>query len=345
MRAMSLVEYGRPLQMLEVERPSPPPGYALVQVLTCGVCFSDVKTVRGHMPYSASLALPHVAGHEMCGRVLELNLPPGARSRVVAGDRVVAYHVWGCRDCASCRRGEEQLCTADVAWMGFSHPGVFREYMTVPVEYLLPVPEVIPASVAPVLTCAMGTAYRAVAVRGRVQPGEVAVVIGLGGVGVHGALIAAAAGAHVVGVDRAEKLGAAREAGVPTVVETGQGLLERVREIAPEGVDLVLEATGVPSLMETARQLLRPGGRVVGIGYRVGETMGVTGDQLVLLEQSVIGSRYASRADIEHVIRMVADGVVSPVIDSVLPLQRLNEAIERLESGRVTGRLVLEVSG
>ena len=90
--------------------------------------------------------------------------------------------------------------------------------------------------------------------------------------------------------------------------------------------------------------MLRPGGRVVGVGYHVGEMMAVSSDQLVLLEQSVIGSRYASRADMERVIRMVADGAVSPVIDEVLPLERLNEGIERLESGQVTGRLVFQVS-
>jgi len=104
MRAMSVVEYGRPLEMLEVERPAPPLGHALVEVLACGLCFSDVKTIRGRMPYSSTLRLPHVAGHEVSGRVVEVNGP----SRLAPGDRVVAYHVWGCHRCASCRRGDEQ---------------------------------------------------------------------------------------------------------------------------------------------------------------------------------------------------------------------------------------------
>lgn len=336
---MSVVEYGRPLEMLDVERPVPGPGQALVEVLACGLCFSDVKTIRGKMPYSPTLPLPHVAGHEVSGRVIEVNGP----SRLRPGDRVVAYHVWGCHRCAACRRGDEHLCTDLVAWMGFTHPGGFREYITVPVEYLLPVPESIPATVAPALTCAMGTAYRAVAVRGRVLPGEVAVVLGLGGVGIHAGLIAQAAGAHVVGVDLGTaKLEGARAAGLRSVLDSAEAA-DRVAELAPDGVDVVVETTGVPALLEQARRMLRPGGRIVGVGYHVGEMMAVSSDQLVLLEQSVIGSRYAARVDMEHVIRMVADGVVRPVIDEVLPLERLNEGVERLEAGQVKGRLVFQV--
>lgn len=291
------------------------------------------------MPYSASLPLPHVAGHEVSGRVVEVNGP----SRLRPGDRVVAYHVWGCHRCAACRRGDEHLCTDLVAWMGFTHPGGFREYITAPVEYLLPVPESIPPTVAPALTCAMGTAYRAVAVRGRILPGEVVAVLGLGGVGIHAALIAQSAGAHVIGVDVGEaKLEGARAAGLRSVLESAEAPA-RIAELAPDGVDAVLETTGVPALLETARGLLRPGGRIVAVGYHVGEQMGVSSDQLVLLEQSVIGSRYASRVDMEHVIRMVAHGTVRPVIDEVLPLERLNEGIERLEAGQVKGRLVFQV--
>jgi D-arabinose 1-dehydrogenase-like Zn-dependent alcohol dehydrogenase len=57
MRAMAITEYGKPLEMREAECPSPRRGYALVEVLACGLCFSDVKTIRGHMPYSDRLRL------------------------------------------------------------------------------------------------------------------------------------------------------------------------------------------------------------------------------------------------------------------------------------------------
>lgn len=341
MRAMAVTGYDRPLELVQMARPQAQPGHALIEVITCGLCFSDVKTARGRMLYSPDLPLPHVIGHEICGRVVEVSGP----SRFKAGQRVVVYHLWGCHRCASCRRGEEHLCTNPTAWMGFTQPGGFQEFLSVPVENLLPIPDGIPDRLAPALTCAMGTAYRAVAVRAALRPGEQAVVLGLGGVGIHAALIAQALGAQTIGVEVSEaKVAAAREAGLVRGTTSAQAA-EVVRDATGgEGADVVVETTGVPALIEVARGLLRPGGRVVCVGYHVGELMTVSSDRLVLLEQSLLGSRYASRADMEHVIRMVGDGLVQPVVDDVLDLSQANEAIARLEAGEVTGRLVLKVA-
>jgi D-arabinose 1-dehydrogenase-like Zn-dependent alcohol dehydrogenase len=341
MRAMAVTAYDRPLELMQLPRPVPAAGQALVQVIACGLCFSDVKTARGRMPYSKDLTLPHVVGHEVCGRVVEVNGPSAFES----GQRVVAYHVWGCHRCASCRRGDVQLCSNPTAWMGFTEPGGFQEYMAVPVEYLLPIPDNIPDHLAPALTCAMGTAYRAVAIRGAVQPGEQVVVLGLGGVGIHAALIAQASGAQTLGVEVNDaKVSAARDAGLTRGVTSDNASVAVKDETGGEGVDVVIETTGVPALVEVARSLCRPGGRVVCVGYHVGELMSASSDQLVLLEQSVLGSRYASLVDMEHVIRMVAAGLVKPVVDDVLDLSQANQAIERLEAGEVTGRLVLAVT-
>jgi D-arabinose 1-dehydrogenase-like Zn-dependent alcohol dehydrogenase len=337
---MCVVGYGRPLELVDLPRPSPPPGCALVEVLACGLCFSDVKTIRGHMPYSARLELPHVPGHEVSGRVVEVN----GESQLRPGQRVIVYHLWACHRCASCRRGEENLCQDLVGWMGFTHPGGFQEYVVAPVEDLLPVPESVPPLAAPALTCAMGTAYRAVATRGAVRPGERVVVIGLGGVGVHAAQIARVCGARVLGVDVSEpKLVAARQAGLEDLAVVDD-LEARVREFTGgEGADVVVETTGVPGLLERARAAGRPGARVVGVGYRVGELAAVLSDQWVLWEYTLLGSRYASRAEMGRVVRLVAEGLVSPVIGAVLPLEEANRAVDTLEAGQATGRLVLAV--
>jgi len=136
------------------------------------------------------------------------------------------------------------------------------------------------------------------------------------------------------------------DAALEAEVEELRGDVRSTADVARlvEGADVVVETTGVPALVEVARALLRPGGRVVCVGYHVGELISVSSDRLVLLEQSVLGSRYASRSDMEHVIRMVADGLVQPVVDDVLDLSQANEAIARLEAGEVTGRLVLAVA-
>jgi 2-desacetyl-2-hydroxyethyl bacteriochlorophyllide A dehydrogenase len=340
MRAMCVVEYGRPLEPMERPRPSPAPGHALVEVLACGLCFSDVKTARGKMPYSASLKLPHVPGHEISGRIAECN----GESSFAPGDRVVVFHNWACHRCSSCRRGEENLCQSLVAWMGFTHPGGFQEYVTVPFEYLVPVPAHIGPATAPVLTCAMGTAYRAVAVRGAVRAGERVVVLGLGGVGIHAAQVAQVCGARTLGVDRTDaKLEPARRVGIDALARADE-LDERARELTDgEGADVVIETTGVPSMVEAARRVGRPGARIVAVGYTAGETVTTSSDQFVLWEYSLLGSRYATRADMERGARLVADGHVQPVIDEVLDLEQANTAIARLEAGEATGRLVLAV--
>jgi propanol-preferring alcohol dehydrogenase len=341
MRAMAVTAYGSPLELIELPKPEPAPGYATIQVVTCGLCFSDVKTIRGKMPWSDSVELPHVAGHEVFGRVVEVNGP----SRLRRGDRVVAYHLAACRRCSSCLRGEEQLCLEPVAWLGFRTRGGFQEFVSVKIESLLPVPDEIPDAEAAILTCAMGSSYRAVVTRAGLRPGERALVFGLGGVGIHAALIAQALGAEVLGVEASQdKVDAALGAGVAAAT-TAAELEDRTRVLTGgDGVDVVIETTGVPELVELGRRLSRPGSRIVCVGYQVGAMLSASSDQLVLREHTVMGSRYARRDEMVQLMRMVARGLVRPVVSDVLDLEDLNQAIARLEEGRVAGRLVLRVA-
>ena len=210
-RAMAVTAYGKPLEPLDAPEPELRPGYALLEVLACGVCFSDVKTARGKMPYSSALELPHIPGHEVCGRVVRTD-PTGA---IEPGTLVTVHHYWPCGRCARCQSGDEQLCMSLVAWMGFTDPGGFQERLAVPLDRLVRLPEGIdPISAAP-MSCALGTAYRATVTRGRVGPGTTAVVLGVGGVGIHALQIARAAGATVVGLDLAQRtLDSARQLGL-----------------------------------------------------------------------------------------------------------------------------------
>src|SRR5918996_6566769 len=158
MRAMAVTGYGEPLEAIEVPEPELRPGQALLEVLACGVCFSDVKTSRGRMPFSAGLELPHVPGHEIFGRVLRTD-PPGL---VENGMRAVVYHYWPCGRCSACRRGDETLCREMVGRAGFTHWGGFTQRIAVPIDRLVTIPEAIDPIHAAPLSCALGTAYRSV---------------------------------------------------------------------------------------------------------------------------------------------------------------------------------------
>jgi alcohol dehydrogenase len=385
-KAMVVTGYGSPLQAAELAQPALAPGHALLDVVACGVCFSDVKIARGKMPFSATLPLPHVPGHEICGRVVEVapgdaganGAGPGgaagaggarAPGEVVAagaraaggeaaaaatratpplapGDLVVVHIVTPCGRCDRCRAGDEHICRDPVARAGFTHPGGFQERMVVPLDRLLPVPDGIdPAHAAP-MTCALGTAYRAVVTRGGVTAGARVAVIGIGGVGIHALQVARAAGGLAVGLDRsaaaidaAHDLGLdARDAGDPTVVPA---LLD---ESAGEGFDVVVDTVGRPATLQAAATLVRPGGRIVVVGYAVGQPIELDSARLVLEEVEVVGSRYARRSEMEQAIRLVADGRVKMVVDRVLDLKDADEAFAALEAGDVVGRLVVRIS-
>ena len=338
MRAMAVTSYSRPLEEVDLPEPEPAPGYALLEVLACGVCFSDVKTSRGHMPFSDELALPHVPGHEICGRVLATN-PPG---QVDEGTRVVVHHYIPCGRCARCRAGEENLCTNLLAWVGFTHQGGFAERVVAPLDRLLPIPESVETLRAGPMTCALGTAYRAVVGRGEVTAGSRVALIGLGGVGIHAAQIARHAGAEVVGIDRSERaLAVARELGIDARAADDAS----IEEAAPDGFDVVIDVVGRTETLERAAELARPGGRIVGVGYAQGQRLSVETPRFVLGELEFVGSRYVARDELERAIRLVAHGHVKIVVDAVRPLAEVNEVFAQLEGGELVGRAVLDVAG
>jgi D-arabinose 1-dehydrogenase-like Zn-dependent alcohol dehydrogenase len=339
-KGMVVTAYGDPLQPAELPAPELRPGHALLEVLTCGVCFSDVKTSRGKMPFSERLSLPHVPGHEICARVVETD-PPDA---IEPGTIVVVYHVWPCRRCARCRAGEDQLCLDPRAWTGFTHPGGFQERLVAPLDRLTAVPPGIdPVHAAP-LTCALGTAYRAVTTRGGVRPGTRVVVLGLGGVGIHALQIARAAGGEAVGLDLSDRaIQVARELGLDARRADDPGV-ERALLDSWGGADVVIDTVGHEGTVAQASRLVRAGGRIVGVGYSLTSSFVIPTARFVLEEVELVGSRYVSLDELERAIRLVADGRVRTVVDRVLPLEQANEAFEALEAHEVVGRVVLDVA-
>lgn len=342
MKAMAVVQYGEPLVLIDVPEPELRPGYALVEVIACGVCFSDVKTSRGEMPFSAELPLPHIPGHEICGRVVATD-PAGVFAE---GELVVVHHYWSCGRCPRCKAGDENLCSDLTAWMGFTHPGGFQERLAVPLDRLFRVPAGIRPTDAAPLTCALGTAYRATVTRGGVGPGTSAAVIGLGGVGIHALQVASAAGASAVGFDvSARALEVARSLDLAAVDPREDDLLSSVPSAAAAGgFDVVIVTAGAEGAYTQATELVRAGGRIVAVGYSMGARFALPTPSLVLDEIEIRGSRYVSRAELESAIELVRTGRVRPIVDMVKPLEDVNDAFDELQAGGVVGRVVLQVS-
>jgi alcohol dehydrogenase len=340
---MAVTSYGRALEPLDLPEPALPAGCALMEVLTCGVCATDLKTARGQMSFSDPRRLPHVPGHEVFGRVLRTE-PAGL---VETGTTAIVYQYWSCGICRACHRGNEVMCDDLRGWMGFVDPGGFEERVAVPVDRLIPVPSSVdPLSAAP-MSCAVGSAYRAVVTRGRVNAGDRAVVIGLGGVGIHAAQIARAAGADVEGFDlHEETLAAAAELGIPVWRGDDPDL---VREVLArgngEGVDVVIDTVGITSTVERSSQLIRRGGRVVVLGHTPTGSLGVRSSRLVLDEIELVGTRYASRDEMARAVALVVAQRIQPVVGMVRPLEAVNEIFASIDAGQVVGRAVVDVAG
>jgi alcohol dehydrogenase len=317
------------------------PGFVLIRILACGVCFSDYKTVRGRMAFSPTLKLPHVPGHEICGEVVEA----GRETGFTPGERVIVYNYWSCGNCAMCRRGFENLCEALTAWVGFTHPGGFQEYLAVPRDRLLRLPEGISPEQAAPTSCALGTSYRAVVTRARVRPGQTVVIQGVGGVGLNCLQVARAAGGNVFAVDiDPDHLQAAARLGATKVALAGEQARAMVYDgTAGLGADVVIDSVGHEQSLHEAAQMVRRGGRVVGVGYVAGGFARVQTDDYVLREIEFVGSRYVQRHELECAISLLASGQVHNVVADVLPLESANEAFARLEQGTVIGRTVLRI--
>jgi D-arabinose 1-dehydrogenase-like Zn-dependent alcohol dehydrogenase len=114
---------------------------------------------------------------------------------------------------------------------------------------------------------------------------------------------------------------------------------------AGDGFDVVIDTVGHADSIAQADRLVRPGGRIVAVGYALGEVLGLPAPRLVLDEVELVGSRYVLRDELERAIRLVADGRVQVVVDRVEPLEAANDAFAALESGEVVGRVVLDVAG
>lgn len=342
MRAMAVVDYHSPLKLIDLPMPSVEPGSVLIRILTCGVCYSDYKTAHGKMAYSPTLRLPHVPGHEICGEVVEAKSETGFH----VGERVIVYNYWSCGRCALCRMGMENLCENLQGWVGFTTPGGFEEYLAVPAERLLRLPEGITPEQAAPTSCALGTSYRAVVTRAQTKPGQTVVVQGVGGVGLTSVQVANATGARVLAVDIDQKhLEVAKKLGALKGALAGEAAQAMVRDVtAGRGADIVIDTVGHEESLHEAARMVRRGGRVVQVGYIVGGFARVQTDDCVLREIEFIGSRYVQRHELERAIQMLASGQVKPVIDDVLPLESANEALTRLEQGKVIGRTVLRVA-
>jgi propanol-preferring alcohol dehydrogenase len=184
--------------------------------------------------------------------------------------------------------------------------------------------------------------YHSLIAQGGLGPGQRLVILGVGGLGVHGVQIGRLAGAEVLATSRqparlalAEQFGA--RALNPAVVDLGSAVRDWT---SGEGADVVADCIGTRASIREGLSLLRPGGKLLVIAY-LDEMFEVPSIPLFAAERQIIGCRGATRQDLVDVALLVASGRLEPVIGSRFPLAEIAEAARALEEGAVVGRTIL----
>ena len=268
---------GAPIRIEPILVEAPGPGEVRVRIVASGVCHSDHWAIR-HGNWGAPF--PMLLGHEGAGVVLDVG--PGVDG-VAAGDRVVLAWAVPCGTCATCLRGMPRKCghawtqpprisRADTGQrlQGTLSLGTMATHTVVHAAQAIPVPAGADLSRVCLLGCGVSTGVGAAINTGRVWPGSAVAVVGLGGIG-----LAALQGARIAGATRliavdlvAAKFELARMFGATDVIDaSGQDPVSAVRALTHGvGVDVAIEATGVPSVVGDVMAMLGTAGVGVAIG-------------------------------------------------------------------------------
>jgi propanol-preferring alcohol dehydrogenase len=335
MRAVVVARYGGRLEVVDRPVPHPAPGEVLIRVRASGLCGTDLHLLSGRQPLGA---LPRILGHELAGDVADVGV--GVEDWKV-GDPVTAAIDVVCGRCRHCRSGETQRCTG-MQRIGFERDGGHAEYVAVPAANLVRLPPGLSYAAAAILPDAVACMYHSLICQGRVGSGDRVVILGVGGLGIHGVQIARLARADVLVTSRrAERLHLAAQYGAIPVNPEVESVEDAVVALTQgEGADVVVDNIGTRASVRQGLALLRPGGKLLVVAY-LDESFEVPSIPLFRGERQLIGCRGSTKRDLVEVARLVAEGHVTAVIGARYSLEHIAEAVTRLELGDLVGRVVL----
>lgn len=301
---MKVVHIDKPgsIQIVEQPMPRPKAGEALLKIKYCGICGSDIATYTGNQPFAT---YPRIPGHEFSAEIVEIDKNDLGLEK---GMIVTANPYFNCGECYSCKRGKVNCCENNET-MGVQRDGSFSQYITMPIERIYDGKGLDAKTLALVEPFTIG--YHA-ANRGNIQKGDNVLVLGAGAIGTFAMVSAKLKGAKVYIADFIkDRLDHALAIGANGVINLKEeDLLEKVKEITSgNGMDIVMEAVGIPESFLNAIDTVAFGGKIVLIGNGARET---TFNHSILLkkEVDVYGSRN-SLNDFEPLIDYVKSGQIN----------------------------------
>jgi 6-hydroxycyclohex-1-ene-1-carbonyl-CoA dehydrogenase len=336
----TLSEKGKAMQRLPELPFQEREGWTRVKVAGCGLCHTDLGFIYTEVP--TRHPLPLVLGHEIAGTVMEGPL---------AGRQVVVPAVIACGECAPCKAGLPRICSRQLMPGNDIHGG-FGPWIQVPERALIPLPREVDATTLArlsVVADAITTPLQAIENVG-LAAGQLAIVIGCGGVGTYTALLAAASGAHVAALDISEeKLAALGRLGIRHTLHTAGRSFKEIKEWfkttgAAEGWPAfgtrIFETSGSRPGQELAFGLMGPAAQVAIVGFTL-DKVEVRLSNLMAFDARLIGNWGASAQIYPAAIDLALSGALHlEQTTELVPMEQLADTVERVHHQPVTRRIV-----
>jgi len=344
MQAMVLDAFGGKLQLETRTIPDPGPGEVLIHVIACGAGLTLESVRLGHLGGST----PRIMGHEFSGTVETLGAGVEGWSK---GDPVTGSFYLFCGNCVMCASGRETLCLNNKGNIGAKIDGAFAEYMLVPARNLVRIPEGVSLREAGVIADAVATPYHIARERAHIIPGQRVAVIGAGGgVGIHMLQIAKAFGAFVIAVERdPSKLHRLQAFATDAIIDaSSESWQNDLVKMAGGQLDACIDFVGSPETTSRGIAALGRGGTFVIVGappsLRGNKSAFLSADPMYLVnkELSILGTRYATRAEIARSLDLVRDGKVQTIIGASFPLHEAELALTAIRENQIFGRILID---
>jgi alcohol dehydrogenase len=348
MRAAAFTEYGEPLDVREVEKPTPDPDGVVVETEACGICRSDWHGWMNDLPYEFEEG--QIMGHEPAGHVVAVGEDV---DHVREGDHVAIPFNLSDGTCPMCRKGHANICDNGMS-LGFVEEaqGAWAEEVHVPMadHNAVHLPEGVSSVDMAGLGCRFMTAFHGLAHKADVAGGDWVAVHGCGGVGLSAVHIADALGARVVAVDLFdEKLDLATDLGAQATVNASEteDVPGAVQEIADGGADVAVDALGIATTCLNAVQSLGKLGQHVQIGITTSEDadgIPIPTDLIVSNEIEFIGSLGMQPARYDEIFSMIEAGKIDPsgVVSETVALEDTSEKLQAMTDYETVGIPVID---
>lgn len=334
---------GEPSVLIYGDQPDPvlKPNEVLVRIKAAGLNHVDIWVRKGGPAYPVTV--PHITGADGAGVIESVG---SQVEGVSVGDRVLVFPALSCGVCAMCKMGKDNQCDK-FEILGAKRWGTYAEFVAVPDDSLMVLPDSFSFEDAASFGVAAGTAWHMINGRAKLQKNETVLILGGGsGVGSSAIQISKMLGAKILALttdeSKVEKIQALGAHHVHVIGKEAKFSTWVMEQTDGKGVDVVVEHVGPATWEESLKSLMKTG-RLVTCGATTGPTVNLDLRFLFSRSLTLLGARWSTKKEFQVLANHYFSGKLKPTIDKTFPLSQAAEAHEFLESGGQMGKVVLKV--